>query len=370
MINSDNDPIKITPRKDSGVVSGTSNSDSDTKPKKLPNSRKDFKDVLSDSEGMDEFEAGALSKADTTGERGSSLMALLGKTYSSKDQTLTNVGDQKMLLEQGAEVSPFTPTQASTTPKPKIGKKVESNSPYAAQSPSNTTSSKSKDGVPDQIQQNPNPSDFAEISDAKHPSYESPSALFSKLSTPSGQPIEKKEDSLAKKGQVNLQFSESQPDISYINPNQTLTPVNPINLVANDKIEQTAPVASPIQDIVVELIDKLTIIQTKGQTDTVVTLNSPGIFKGAIVVMSEFDTANGQLNLTFENLTSQAKNLLDSLPNRDALLTILSEKGYMVQSFVTTTITLHQPIISAEAESQFGNPRENPRDKDQPKKQQ
>lgn len=365
MINSDNDPIKITPRKDSGMVSGAGSTDSENKPKKLPNSRKDFKDVLSDSEGMEEFEAGALSKADLTGVKGSSLMALLGKTYSSKDQTLTDVGDQKMLLEEGAEISPFTP--ASTPAKPKLGKKVESDSPYSPNSSNANISSNAKTIVSDQIQQNP--SDLAEISEAKHPSYESPSALFSKLSAPSGLPTETEVDTLAKKGKVNLQFSESQPDISYINPNQT--PVNPINLAANAKIEQTVPVTSPIHDVVVELIDKLTIIQTKGQTDTVVTLNSPGLFKGAIVVMSEFDTANGQLNLSFENLTSQAKNILDSLPNREALLNVLSERGYMVQSFVTTTITVHQPIISQEAESQFGKARQdNPQNKDQPKKQQ
>lgn len=367
MINSDNDPIKITPRKDGGMVSGTGNTDSENKPKKLPNSRKDFKDVLSDSEGMEEFEAGVLSKVDTTSERSSSLMALLGKTYSSKDQTLTDVGDQKMLLEQGAETSPFIQAQPSTTPNQKLGKKVENQSPYSPNLSNANNPSHAKATASDQIQQNP--SDLAEISESRIPSYESPSALFSKLAAPSGLPTEKEVDSLSKKGKVNLQFSESQPDISYINPNQT--PVTPINLVANAKIEQTVPVTSPIHDVVVELIDKLTIIQTKGQTDTVVTLNSPGLFKGAIVVMSEFDTANGQLNLSFENLTSQAKNVLDSLPNREALLNILSERGYMVQSFVTTTITLHQPIISQEAESQFGKARQdNPQDKDQPKKQQ
>lgn len=175
----------------------------------------------------------------------------------------------------------------------------------------------------------------------------------------------------AKKAKFNSEYGQHSPDISYLDPSSMGIGSALVNAISADKVQQKEPVASPIHDIVTELIDKLVRIETKGQTDTVVTINKPGIFKDAIIVISEFQSANGQLNLAFENLRNEAKNLLDSQPNRDLLFEQLKEKGYVVNQFITTTITEHKPIVSEEAAApnQYNqNPdRDNP---DQPKKRQ
>lgn len=162
-------------------------------------------------------------------------------------------------------------------------------------------------------------------------------------------------DPLAKKNKFNTQFTLEQKDISFINPANAQ--VQPIEASSTVKVERTGMQVSPIQELVEKLIDKLVILETKGQTDTTLTLSS-GTFKGVVVVISQFDSANGQLNLSFENLTQQAKALLDAQPNREQLMTALSEKGYIVQQMTTTTILEHKPVDIPETGAQYNQPRE------------
>jgi len=157
-------------------------------------------------------------------------------------------------------------------------------------------------------------------------------------------------DSSSQKNKFNTEYTQEQPDLSFVNPLSQYNSVQSINQVTTEKI---GSVTSPIHDIVTELIDKLTIIKTQGQTDTSVTLNMPGMFKGTIIVISQFESAPNQLNLAFENLTQQAKLLLDSLANRETLLNSLSKEGYTIQNMTTTTIIEHAPIVDVENEEQL-----------------
>ncbi len=313
MIPPDNNFINYTQRKDQVAPSRET---AENKPKKIPNARKEFKEVLKDKENEIE------DTADSETSKDSSLMSLFSRPTKSD---LRGVEDQKMLLETGSAAPSILQQPGS---KLKTRKEVV------------------KTAKGDQ-----------------------------KTEADMQMPKEDKElDTLAKKGKFNSQYAEGQPDISFTNPNAPpLTEVNPINLALSARVEQTVPVGSPIHDLVVELIkqiDQINIEQTKGRTDTVVTLNAPGVFKGAIVVMSEFATANGQLNLAFENLTAQAKNLLDSLPNKESLLLALSKEGYTVQMYTTTTIVEHRPITANQAEAQSKQREENEDDQNQQNKKQ
>lgn len=308
MIPPDNNSINYTQRKDQVAPSRES---AENRPKKIPNARKEFKEVLQDKENEIEDTADSESPKDT------SLMSLFSRPTKSD---LRGVEDQKMLLETGAEVP-------SILQQPDQKVKLRKEIVHAAKGDNKTDA------------------------DMEMPKED------------------KDLETLAKKGKFNSQYAEGQPDISYTNPHAQITGINPINLNLSARVEQTIPVKSPIHDIVVELIDQINIVQTKGQTDTVVTLNAPGIFKGAIVVMSEFDTANGQLNLAFENLTAQAKNLLDSLPNKESLLLALSKEGYTVQMYTTTTIVEHRPITSNQTEGQQKQREEQNDENEQNKKQ-
>lgn len=157
-------------------------------------------------------------------------------------------------------------------------------------------------------------------------------------------------DASSQKNKFSTQYTQEQPDLSFVNPLSQYNSVQSINQTASEKI---GSVTSPIHDIVTELIDKLTIIKTQGQTDTSVTLNMPGMFKGTIIVISQFESAPNQLNLAFENLTQQAKLLLDSLANREALINSLSKEGYTIQNMTTTTIIEHTPVVDVENEEQL-----------------
>jgi|GEM_PF-2460266 len=366
MIIPENDPIRS--KKDVAAAVGA---DHDSKPKKPVTTRKEFKEVLDDSNrNMEDFEeTTGMLKTNPDGQKQASLMAMFGKSYTKAK--LTDPSDQKMMLEEGAEITPYAELKGSET---------------SLVNPNQTNAHlKVKKEVESSLIKEPDLKlgKISSTSYLKQEPLESPSKLFSNLK-PNSEKVNddadatlplvslggKESDPLTKKDKFNFQYTTAQADISYLNPNSSVDAVNPINLATNIKVEQKVPLGSPIHDLVVELIEKLTIVQLKGQTDTIITLNNPGVFKGVIIVMSQFDTANGQLNLAFENLTSQGKALLDNLASRDSLINILSEKGYMVQSFITTTITEHKPIISTQAESQFSRAREdNPRDEQGEKKQ-
>ena len=302
-MNPDNNTLKVAANTNRSDGVSASSESSQAKPKKPVNAQKEFKDVLSED---DEGSSGKLLSKDDleVGEKASAMLLFSGNLNVPKKEVKKT--STMSIFESASKTSEDKAIQASL---------------------SANLAEKS-----DMLQQ------------VKEEAHESPSVLFGKLSNAD------EAKALAKKGKFNPQYNEAQGDISIINTNAPITPTNQINLNAGAKVEQIASVKSPIHDIVVELIDKLTIIQTKGQTDTVVTLNMPGVFKGTVVVISEFDTAHGQLNLSFENLSVQAKNLIDSLPNREALLVALSERGYIVQTIVATTQIEHRPILSDAAQ--------------------
>ncbi|HRD55403.1 MAG TPA: hypothetical protein PLC42_03295 [Parachlamydiaceae bacterium] len=309
MINPDNVPVQRNDRAQAARET------SDLKTRKTPNARKEFKEILDDKQEEDQTVSGREGKE----EQDNSLMSLFSRP--PKKETirgdLRSELDQKMLLEEGASLSSLLPTKSEVKPK----KPLKENASFA----SGTSLEKSTDSEE-----------------------------------------EMKMDLLTRKGQPNSEYETNQPDISFLNPGQN--PVNPINLNTSQKVEQTVSIGSPIEIAVSELTDKLMIVQTKGQTDMVVQLNAPGTFQGTIVVISEFDSAKGQLNLAFENLKNEAKLLLDSVSNRESLLTALSEKGYIVQQFTTTTIIEHTPIATdetrGEREREQNKERENPKEKE------
>ena len=76
------------------------------------------------------------------------------------------------------------------------------------------------------------------------------------------------------------------------------------------------------------------------------------MFQGASVVITAFDSARGEFNLAFENLTPEAKRLLDSHENQRSMKLALEEKGYAVH-IVTTTTEVEQSAPIAFDEGRF-----------------
>ena len=60
-----------------------------------------------------------------------------------------------------------------------------------------------------------------------------------------------------------------------------------------------------------KLVNSITAMKSDGKTETTVTLNEPSLFKGAVIKIVEFDQAKGQFNIAFQNLSPDAKNMMD-----------------------------------------------------------
>ncbi|NGX57951.1 MAG: hypothetical protein K940chlam3_00852 [Chlamydiae bacterium] len=130
--------------------------------------------------------------------------------------------------------------------------------------------------------------------------------------------------------------------------------------------EQTGSVAKTSKaqmDLLMKLlVDSVTQMKTDGKTETTVVLKHPPLFAGAKLTLTAFDTAKGEFNVTFSELTAQAKQLLDMQQAKESLMRHLEEKGYVLHIMVTTT-EKEETLLTAEAEK-FEREREEERERE------
>src|SRR5690606_29209194 len=75
------------------------------------------------------------------------------------------------------------------------------------------------------------------------------------------------------------------------------------------KSETLAP-AQNIKEIVDQIVSHISQMSYAGKTETLVTLSHPPLLAGANVVLTSFESAKGEFNIAFENLTQEAKMFL------------------------------------------------------------
>lgn len=185
---------------------------------------------------------------------------------------------------------------------------------------------------------------------------ESPSDLFKRMSSrsiPKTYPVEKESAAMEapsekpKTEHYTDKYIREQPDLSYVNPLAGVQPqLNIAPVESKPKIEPTKAIDPSLPLLIEQIVKHMYTVQTQGKTDTVMVLQYPPIFKDAQIVVSSYDTAKGQFNVSFENLTQAAQKLLDMEENRKSLLAALEQKGYHIQ-IVTTTTTIQTPMIAA-----------------------
>lgn len=108
----------------------------------------------------------------------------------------------------------------------------------------------------------------------------------------------------------------------------------------------------------VKLIEKLveSIVYTikDGKTETVVTLNQPPIFSGVSFMVTQYDSATKEFNLSFMNLNNpDARILIESTANQAKLRTQLAERGYTVH-MVTIEPKTNVVVATEEGEGDRG----------------
>lgn len=116
---------------------------------------------------------------------------------------------------------------------------------------------------------------------------------------------------------------------------------------------EKAPVdpASKLHEIVQKIIKELHAIELKGKTDTIVTLTHPPMLKDANLVLTSFNSARGEFNIAFENLTQQAKTFLDSNHHLEILKMNLEQKGYIAHIITTTTLIENRPFYPGQPQT-------------------
>lgn len=145
----------------------------------------------------------------------------------------------------------------------------------------------------------------------------------------------------SKKTSKASEFVEENADLISIAQSQKVTvpeQIQPITQIAEPK-PTGGPDYKTIQQIVDQIVDKIYLVKEDGRSDTTIVLRNPPLFDGVKITLSSYESAAGQFNITFENLTQMAKNVLDFQANRDALRLALDNKGVVIQMFTTTTAT-------------------------------
>jgi|GEM_PF-3169423 len=103
-------------------------------------------------------------------------------------------------------------------------------------------------------------------------------------------------------------------------------------------------------ELMEKLVDTIVGMKSEGKIETTVTLNEPKLFQGAVIKIVEFDQAKGQFNIAFQNLSPEAKGLLDANASKESLKRALEERGYLLH-IMTTSLDLDKPKAT-EAQSQ------------------
>lgn len=157
-------------------------------------------------------------------------------------------------------------------------------------------------------------------------------------------------------------FSREQPDLASVNLMASSQPNANINLNLSDKEQPVAPVKS-IQELINQMVREVQSMEAEGKTETTVTLNHPPIFEGAKLIVTGFDSARGEFNISFEHLTQAAQNLLNAQDNRASLMSALEQKGYHIHMVSATTIDEQRLFTANVDESRQDRNRD--RDEDQ-----
>jgi len=145
-----------------------------------------------------------------------------------------------------------------------------------------------------------------------------------------------------RKGRVQAKDGEPQEEVVGKDPKAKDRPFDAMvpGQIAAAPIDAEA-VARPqkitMEDLMKELINSLTILKSKGQTETTVEIRHPPLFAGATLQLKAFDTAKGEFNITFSQLPPDAKALMDQPGVRESLLQNMAEKGFIVHILVATT---------------------------------
>lgn len=114
----------------------------------------------------------------------------------------------------------------------------------------------------------------------------------------------------------------------------SVRPVSQVNmrLASVDQTEKTTATKKLLLQLADELAASMKVMQAQDRTETSITLKHPPIFSGVSLIVTEFQSAKKDFNLTFFNLTNpEARALIEMKQNQEALRMALNDRGYNLQ---------------------------------------
>lgn len=154
-------------------------------------------------------------------------------------------------------------------------------------------------------------------------------------------------------------------DLSYVPPQGVPLPFGSVAAATPESKPLLTP--SEIQAIVDQVVSKLYTVKTDVSTNIEIILKHPPILDGAKIIVKTYESARGEFNLSFENLTQAAKELLDT--NKNSLRLALEDRGCTVHMITTTTLMETPTYKSISTEEGRGEGQRDATDDDQQKKQ-
>ena len=97
-------------------------------------------------------------------------------------------------------------------------------------------------------------------------------------------------------------------------------------------------------EVIRQTTDAIATFITKEAISSVITIRQPPMFEGATLTVTEYSSAPRQFNITFANLTPEARLMIESVANQKQLKQTLIEKGYTVQNIIIESAP--RPVIS------------------------
>lgn len=143
--------------------------------------------------------------------------------------------------------------------------------------------------------------------------------------------FEEQESDKIKAKKVDLS-QETRADLAQVNPLGTAS-AGPVEAVDEAKAIPKTDIAALVR----QMVDKLNTMTTKSETVTTLTLRFPPLFDGAVLKISEFSSAKGEFNISFEGLNPMAKRLTDLEASQVALRQSLEERGFVLHIIRTNT---------------------------------
>jgi len=273
------------------------------------------------------------------------------KITTSSDVPVRPKGKTAAKPETAPQAAPLTPDKEDLADYSEDDGKEE----YVAL---NTLASKKKDPAPSAVvaYREPEPVPINNLTKSETP-VERPIAPKELPSIFSSSFIPKKEEP-----RVSTKFTQEQPDLAYVNPMHVNLQTSSIPMPSVE-----APrLPTDMEKLYAQMIDRMTILNHEGKTDTSIILKYPPLFDGANLKITSFESARGEFNITFENLKPEALKILQE--NSDGLKIAMQNKGFTVH-IITATTQPETPIFTAEAQSgrESGSERQ---DQEQPREQQ